>query len=149
MTKGKECHMQRMKMPAHWDGEWWAEWPARLIWTVWHREKRNINRERGWNNGYTHAWLGSFKRVCPERAGSSVITTISITVICSLRKRQTGSSPPPHTFTCQRKTRQSCQEALPPWSTEKRMLFLYHKAGKINMQSGYLAKSKLKQSRKG
>lgn len=46
MTEGKESHVQRMEMPAHWDGQWWAERPGRLIWTVWQIEKRNI-RGRG------------------------------------------------------------------------------------------------------
>lgn len=88
MTKGKK------KSHTQWNcGSWmrWAMWPASFFWTVWQMEKRNISTERGWDNGYTLAWLGSFRRACPERAGSTVISTIFITVKLDLLPRNTLS----------------------------------------------------------
>lgn len=85
------------------DGHWWAKWPARLIWTAWQMEKRNLNSEGGRDNGSTLAWLGSFRRVRPERAGSTAIATIFITVTRYWSKRQPGSPPSPPAFTCLKK----------------------------------------------
>lgn len=125
MTKGKECCTQRMKNASSLrrTAMSWANCQTDFG-SMTDREKKNKQRESGSDNAHTLARSGSFRRACPERAGSSVISSIFITVICYWRKCQTGSSPSPHAFTCQRKIRQRWQEAPPPWSTDAHSLSL-------------------------